>query len=76
MNQRKFSKDGKIPWKKEIRIKSWGMLNYKWKKEIRNLKLKRKESEKQGENQDCAVPRGKSQLERRGVFALVKSQIS
>lgn len=52
------------------------MLNYKWKEEIRNLKLKRKESEKQKENQDDAVPRRKGQVERRGVFALVKSQRS
>ena len=52
MSQRKLSKHGNRPWK--IKTKSWGTLNYGPKEEIRNLKGKRKESEKQEEKQDCA----------------------
>lgn len=52
MSQRKLYKHGKRPWK--IKTKSWGMLNYGRKAEIRNLKGKRKESEKQEEKQDYA----------------------
>ena len=52
MSQRKLDKHGKRPWK--IKTKSSGMLNYGRKEEIRNLKGKRKKSEKQEEKQDYA----------------------
>lgn len=65
MSKEKFSEDEKRPWKGKIRKNCWAMLNLTWKEEIRNLKVRRKESEKQEENQDHAVPQGKSQARKK-----------